>query len=507
MTRPPIVIVGAGPAGAAAACVLAGAGRDVVVLERETQAGHKICGEFLGGPALARLATLGIDATRLGAHPIRRVRVVRGSGTVTRNLPFPAAGLSRLRLDSALRERARALGAEIRSGVRASEIAAGEVIAEDRRVPAEAVLLGTGKHDIRGLPHRVGRLTDGMLGFKMHLRLRREAQAALDGAVELFLFHDSYIGLQRVEGGVANLCLLAHRARLGAGWDDLMAGFLAESPLLRERLAGAEALFDKPLAIARVPYGFVYAETRPDGIYRLGDQMGVIPSFTGEGLAIALHTGTSAAHCLLAGRDASAYHSRMRDALSRPVALATALHRAGRIPLWQFGMLAASRLPAALSLMARATRIAASVLAAGLLAATAAQAQTPTQAPAQTPAAPSATPPAAQEILYIGEAASILGRSVIGADGGQIGVVVDVLVDGNGQPRAAVLDFGGFLGIGIRRVAVVWRALHFAPGAPDGEITLALTADQIRAIPEYKPASQPVMMAAPKAPPPKTAAP
>jgi hypothetical protein len=120
-----------------------------------------------------------------------------------------------------------------------------------------------------------------------------------------------------------------------------------------------------------------------------------------------------------------------------------------------------------------------------------------------TDAAPKAAPsaaPADQEILYQGEAQSILGRSVLGSDDHAIGLVVDVLVDEAGQPRAAVIDFGGFLGIGNRRVAVVWRALRFAPSAHGGTIAVDLTAEQLRTTPEYQAATKPVMMAVPPAP-------
>ena len=110
--------------------------------------------------------------------------------------------------------------------------------------------------------------------------------------------------------------------------------------------------------------------------------------------------------------------------------------------------------------------------------------------------------PATREILYRGEATSILGRPVTGANGKKIGLVIDVLVDETGQPRAAVLDFGGFLGIGNRHVAVAWRALHFSPRDPSGAISVDLTEDEIRTVPEYKPAAtKPVTMAAPPQPP------
>ena len=111
---------------------------------------------------------------------------------------------------------------------------------------------------------------------------------------------------------------------------------------------------------------------------------------------------------------------------------------------------------------------------------------------------PVAPPPASQELIYQGEATSILGRQVSGPDDKNVGRIVDVLVDDLGQPRAAVVDVGGFLGIGNRRIAVVWRALHFAPEATGaGKIRLEMTADQIKATPEYKAISTPVVVAAP----------
>ena len=62
-----------------------------------------------------------------------------------------------------------------------------------------------------------------------------------------------------------------------------------------------------------------------------------------------------------------------------------------------------------------------------------------------------------------------------------------MIVDRSGRVRAAIIDFGGFLGVGSRRIAVEWNALHFPPpGQPDAKITLDLTRDQVKAAPEYQ---------------------
>lgn len=96
-------------------------------------------------------------------------------------------------------------------------------------------------------------------------------------------------------------------------------------------------------------------------------------------------------------------------------------------------------------------------------------------------------PPKNLRTIPTAEAAGILGKKVTGAAGEDIGMVVDVLVDGAGKPRAAVIDFGGFLGVGTRKIAVDWAFLQFRPGDRNSPVLLDVTADAIRAAPEYRP--------------------
>ena len=114
----------------------------------------------------------------------------------------------------------------------------------------------------------------------------------------------------------------------------------------------------------------------------------------------------------------------------------------------------------------------------------------PNAAPPNTaPAAPAkeGVPPPSVTIIGAKDAHGVLGREVRSPADEDMGRIVDVIVDRAGIVRAAVIDFGGFLGVGSRKIVVDWNALHFGRVANKGDsITLELTKDQVTAAPEYK---------------------
>ena len=136
--------------------------------------------------------------------------------------------------------------------------------------------------------------------------------------------------------------------------------------------------------------------------------------------------------------------------------------------------------------------------------------ETAPQAPAAVvPAMPPAAPPpngTPATVMDLGEVDGVLGKNVRSTAGDDMGRIVDVIVGGNGQVHAAIIDFGGFLGVGSRKVAVDWRALQFASEGKVGRITTGLSRNQIRLAPEYKNGEAVVVLNAPGAVP-STAAP
>lgn len=91
------------------------------------------------------------------------------------------------------------------------------------------------------------------------------------------------------------------------------------------------------------------------------------------------------------------------------------------------------------------------------------------------------------------EVEGILGKAVRSNAGEDMGQIIDVIVKRDGQVRAAVIDFGGFLGVGSRKIAVDWGTLSFPPNGVIDHVILNLTRDQVRLAPEYR-AGEPVVV-------------
>ena len=322
-----VLILGGGVAGSAAAIALARAGRDVTLLERETVSRHKVCGEFLSGEALEDLQALDIDVRSLGAVPIDYVRLAAAGRAAEAPLPFPAASLTRKALDTELIATAIAAGVRVERGRSVQSLVRNnnlwQATLDDGTVrEAPAVFLATGKHDLRG--HTRPEDPARWVAFKMYFRLAPAQAAELARASELMLYPGGYGGIQPVEDGIANLCCVVQKryiAPLGHRWENFLAKMQQDCPHLAMRLAGAEPLLAKPLAITHIPYGYV-RRTTEDGLYCIGDQAAVIPSFTGDGISIALHTARCAVAAYLAVETAPVFQAKLRSSLMPQMRLA-----------------------------------------------------------------------------------------------------------------------------------------------------------------------------------------
>ncbi|MGA8938309.1 MAG: FAD-dependent oxidoreductase [Acidobacteriaceae bacterium] len=323
-----VLILGGGVAGCAASIALARKGRRVTLIEREPTPRHKVCGEFLSGEALEDLHALGIGVASLGAVPIDYVRLAAARRAAEAPLPFPAASLTRKALDTALLAAAVEAGVRIERGCSVQSLSRtiGDVwqatLDDGTTREAPTVFLATGKHDLRG--HARPKDPQQWVAFKMYFRLTPAQAAQLAGASELMLYPGGYGGIQPVEDGIANLCCVVqqrHLARAGHRWENFLAKMQQDCPHLAMRLAGAEPLLARPIAITHIPYGYIRRSTE-SGLYCIGDQAAVIPSFTGDGISIALHTARCAAEAYLAAVPAPIFQAKLRSALRFQMRLA-----------------------------------------------------------------------------------------------------------------------------------------------------------------------------------------
>lgn len=361
MRRTPALILGGGPAGATVAALLARAGVPHLLVERQAATGDALCGGFLSWRSLDSLRSVGIDPAALNPVDVTRVRLFRGDRVVERRLPAPAKGVSRHRLDTLMMAQAARSGARIERGV-AARSAEGDIVrfSDGGVIATDALFLATGKHDLRGLARpAAARGDDPAIGLRVRLGPSAALTAMIGDSIELHMFDRGYAGLVMQEDGTANLCLAVHKSLLdAAGSPDALLRALGDgSPALGDRLTWRTG--GTVDAVANVPYGW-RAKTGANGLFRLGDQAGVIPSLAGEGMGIAIASGIRAAQAYL--RDGPAAAPRFQTTLARdlalPIGLAGLIRDAAQSDRIGGAMLSAARaLPFAIPLAARATRI------------------------------------------------------------------------------------------------------------------------------------------------------
>lgn len=307
------IAAGGGLAGAAFALeVVRGGGRSMII-EKSAGPHHKVCGEFLSENAALLLRHLGVDCDLLGGSKIDTFRLADGTWQATAPLPFPARGLSRFRLDEALIAAAAAAGVEV---LRATVV---DGIVEDGGVRVQttggtfrgdAVALASGKHNVRGFSRPGGPL----VGFKIHVIPSAAARQSLKGVVQLHTFAGGYGGFCLIEDGLLSVAWNIDGDLLrsvGPSWAAQRDYLAKVSPEFGELTAGARAAWDKPLAVSGQPYGFLRSAPIGTSIYPVGDQLAVIPSFIGDGTALALASGIAAARAVLKGEGAPEFQRRI----------------------------------------------------------------------------------------------------------------------------------------------------------------------------------------------------
>jgi flavin-dependent dehydrogenase len=353
------LVVGAGPAGCAAAIMLARGGAGPLLVDRDAEVGDALCGGFLSWRTAERLRGLGVDPEALGAHPVERLLLFGAGRPAEIALPKRAFGLSRKALDTALRQRAIAAGAELAIDT-VRQVEGLRVTGRAQEWQAESLFLATGKHDVRGAA-RPRSTKDPALGLRLRLKPSPGLAKRLANMIELHLFDGGYAGILLQEDGSANVCLAVRKSLIGASGAnpmEMLGRLVAGHPHFALRLEPGwrEARVD---TIGSVPYGWSTQATEV-GVFRLGDQAAVIPSLAGEGIDIALASGIAAAEAWLEGGagEATAYQQALHTRIRAPLLWAgAAWGLAERPAITRLGLAVARLAPGLVARLVEATRL------------------------------------------------------------------------------------------------------------------------------------------------------
>ena len=339
-----VLVVGAGPAGSAAARTLARAGADVVLVDQQAFPRDKVCGDGLIPDAHRALARLGVlDEVLARAQRVRHLRCVAPRGGRV-DVPGTLAVLPRRELDAILCRAAAEAGARMHAplrfvspleqggrvaGARLRDLAAPEGAAADLEIQADWVLLATGAVPqaliAAGLCERRTPSAVALRGY-----VRNEAMVGRITELEV-LWHrrlkTGYGWIFPGPGGVFNIGVgVAQSPRPGrdgrhampdVNLREVFAAFAEVHPPARELLAGGTPLGE--LKGAPLRCSLAGARFSRPGLLVAGEAAGTTYALTGEGIGKALETGLLAAEALLAGRagrlDDAAVRARYEAAL------------------------------------------------------------------------------------------------------------------------------------------------------------------------------------------------
>ena len=327
-----VLVVGAGPAGSAAAAALATSGRSVVLVEAAAHPRPKACAEYASPRISEELRRLGLPDDRWmpDAHPLRGMRVIRGTDAVDiayqdGNGARHAWGLERTRFDATLSTLAVERGAELHERTRfAGAVRRGEAWRASLAGPGGAWqvharwLVGAD-----GARSRVARVLGVERGVRAPRRIglvaHYEGIAGLEDHGEMHVGRSHYVGLAPLPGGRLNVGMaLPVGARGGA--ESRLASAIGELPAVAERLAGSRRL--TPIRGAS-PIGHRVSRSAGPGWMLIGDAAGFIDPFTGEGIFRALRSARCLAEALAPGDDGAEerYRSARRAAFAAKDAL------------------------------------------------------------------------------------------------------------------------------------------------------------------------------------------
>ena len=331
-----VLIVGAGPAGSAAAAGLARAGRDVLLVESHAHPRPKACAEYASPRISEELAQLGIEAAewRGDALPLDGMRVIRGEDAVAMSYHDAAGrrhswGLDRERFDATLAAHAAASGARLMERTALDDVHwRGGQDASGGRVVGASLRTAEGRRTVRcrwligadGARSLTAKRLQMELGAGMLRRLglvaHYEGLPELADHGEMHVASEWYVGLAPLAGNRLNVGMALPMNGAKQPAEERFQAAIDGIPAVARRLRGVKRL--TPIRGAS-PIGHKVRGTAGRGWMLIGDAAGFIDPFTGEGIYRALRSARAAVEALAAGDDEGAadrYRAARREAFA-----------------------------------------------------------------------------------------------------------------------------------------------------------------------------------------------
>jgi len=295
-----LIVIGGGPAGASAAITAAREGARVLLLERGSFPRHKVCGEFVSAESLDLLGGfLGARHAPLLASAIRipQARLFFDGSPLQTPIDPPAASIARLDLDAALWELAGEYGVETRQQTTVQEISGTgpfRISASSGEFSSLAVINATGRWSNLGSKRDDNaRPQPKWLGIKMYF-----AETSPKASADLYFFNGGYCGVQPVafrnpgfDHGQVNVC-----AMVSTNVASTLPQVFAQHPALSERAGRWRSLSN---LVSTFPLFFRDPRPVRDNVLQVGDSAGFVDPFVGDGISLALRSGSLAGESLI----------------------------------------------------------------------------------------------------------------------------------------------------------------------------------------------------------------
>jgi menaquinone-9 beta-reductase len=285
-----LIVIGGGPAGTSAAITAARAGFTVLLLEAGKYPRHKVCGEFVSPESLDLLASLLGSGSELllNAPRVGRSRVFIDDTELRFPLSPPAVSISRNDLDAALWSAAIESGVDARQQTSVEDVSGrGPFVVRTTQAEfsAKCVIFAAGRWP------RIERFRPDLqlgprwIGLKAHF-----AEAKPPLSTDLYFFEHGYCGVQPIGDGRVNACAMV-RSDAATTLDEVFS----KNATLAKRSRAWNQIFD---TVTTSPLVFRQPIPIRDNILLTGDSAGFIDPFAGDGIALALRTGSLAAQDL-----------------------------------------------------------------------------------------------------------------------------------------------------------------------------------------------------------------